>query len=272
MIHRLIATATVACTVLAAAPAAVAAQEHDCVINPAVTVRLGSPVAGLIDTVHVEPGSVVSVGDRIATLRSEVERTTVEVIEEQARSKAEIEAQRARLDLSRSRLNRTERLVKRNIAAAEELETARAEMEVISRELALTEMRQRVAMLELRRAREQLEQRTIRSPVDGVVVDRALFSGEFLHQEAHVVTIAQIDPLIVEAFLPVELFYDIRPGMTATVYPNAPVNGSHEGRVKVADRVFDAASSTFGVKIHLDNPDHALPAGHRCRVTFEGIG
>ena len=251
----------------APAPAAV----FDCIINPAVTIQLGSPVSGLIDRVFVEPGDLVHTGDRIATLRSEVERTTVELVKEQARSTAEIDAHKSRLKLSQSRLKRTEELVRRNIAPREELETAQAETEVINGELAIAEMRQRVALLELQRAKEQLAQRTIYSPVDGVIVERRLFSGEFLHQEAYVVTIAQIDPLVVEAFLPVRLYNDVRPGMTAMVRPKEPVNGVYEGRVIVADRVFDAASSTFGIRIHLDNPDLAIPAGHRCEVEFESV-
>ena len=243
--------------------------EFDCLINPEITVQIGSPVSGLIDEVLVAPGDLVRKGQEIATLRSEVERTTVALIEEQAASTAEIEAQKARLGLAESRLARTQKLVERQITSTEELETARAEMEVISRELAIAEMRRRVAAMELQRAREQLAQRTIRSPLDGVVVERTLYSGEFLHQEAHVMTIAQMDPLTVEAYLPVSLYPQIRPGMTATIRPNDPLTGVFEGRVTVVDRVFDAASGTFGIRIRLENPDLAIPGGHRCRVSFQ---
>jgi len=249
-----------------------AARSFNCVITPAVTVKLGSPVSGLIDKVYVEPGDLVYVGDKIASLRSEVERTTVRLMEEQAVSMAEVEAQRARVSLAEKRRDRTRRLVERKITAAEELETAEAELEVLTRELAIAEMRQRVAMMELERAREQLSQRTITSTVDGVVTERALYSGEFLHQEAHVVTIAQIDPLTVEAFLPVNLYDRVQPGTAATVRPDAPVIGTYDGVVTVVDRVFDAASSTFGIRIRLANPGLRLPAGHRCTVTFEGVG
>jgi hypothetical protein len=38
--------------------------------------------------------------------------------------------------------------------------------------------------------------------------------------------------------------------------------------VTVVDRVFDAASSTFGVRLELPNPDYSLPAGLRCRIRF----
>ena len=254
---------------LAAAPAS--AEVFDCIINPAVVIKLGSPVSGLIDRVFVEPGDLVSTGDRVATLRSDVERITVMLIEERARSTAELDAHRSRLKLSESRFNRTEELVRRNIAPREQLETAHAEREVIRGELAIAEMRQRIDMLELQRAKEQLAQRTIYSPIDGVVVERHLFSGEFLYQEAYVVIIAQIDPLVVEVFLPVRLYNDVRPGMTVLVRPKEPVNGVYEGRVTITDRVFDAASSTFGIRVNLDNPNLAIPAGHRCELEFQNV-
>ena len=40
-------------------------------------------------------------------------------------------------------------------------------------------------------------------------------------------------------------------------------------RVTVVDRVVDAASGTFGVRLELPNPDYRLPAGLKCKVRFE---
>jgi multidrug efflux pump subunit AcrA (membrane-fusion protein) len=38
--------------------------------------------------------------------------------------------------------------------------------------------------------------------------------------------------------------------------------------VIVVDPVVDAASGTFGVRLELPNPEHAIPAGLKCRVRF----
>ena len=245
--------------------------KYDCVINPAVVVQIGSPVSGLIDAVHVDRGDTVAKGQEVALLRSEIEQANVALRREEATSEAEVEAQRARLELSTRLLERTEQLVARKVSPAGELDRAQAEVEVIKRELAMAEMRQRIAWLELERAESQLGQLRIVSPIDGVITERTLFAGEFLHQEAHVVTIAQLDPLFVEAFLPVDLFDSLSTGMTVSVLPNPPVTGTFEGKVKVIDRVFDAASSTFGVRVQLDNPDLAIPAGHRCKLRFKPV-
>jgi RND family efflux transporter MFP subunit len=247
------------------------AAEYDCVINPAVMVKVGSPIAGLIDEVYVKRGDKVKKGDKIARLRSRVEETTVALDKEQATNTAEIEAQQARLSLSQSKLERAEKLERRNISSTEKLEEARAQSEVISHELAIAEMHHRTAQLELERARELLAQRTIRSPIDGVVLERALYDGEFLTQDAHVVTLAQIDPLYVEAFVPVESYGSIQIGMTGKIRPHKPIDGVFYGIVTVVDSVFDVASGTFGIRLRLDNPDGKIPAGHRCTLTFDNL-
>jgi hypothetical protein len=56
---------------------------------------------------------------------------------------------------------------------------------------------------------------------------------------------------------------------TARVVMAEPVNHTVTATVTVVDQVFDAASGTFGVRFDLPNPDGSLPAGQRCRVTFD---
>jgi len=88
---------------------------------------------------------------------------------------------------------------------------------------------------------------------------------------ASVMTIAEIDPLNVEVFVPVESYGEIIAGTEATVRPEAPVGGSYRAVVAVSDKVFDAASRTFGVRLVLQNPDFELPAGTRCTVKFDPL-
>ena len=86
--------------------------------------------------------------------------------------------------------------------------------------------------------------------------------------DLHAVELAQIDPLYVEVFAPVGLLGKLEVGQRASVLPEEPVGGNHEAKVIVVDPVVDAASGTFGVRLELPNPDHAIPAGLKCRVRF----
>jgi multidrug efflux pump subunit AcrA (membrane-fusion protein) len=125
----------------------------------------------------------------------------------------------------------------------------------------------RLAELEFRRAAEVINRMTVRSPIDGVVVERYLSPGEYIENQA-IVKLAQIDPLNVEVIIPVALFASIKVGMRAKVIPEAPVGGQYTAEVKIVDRVIDAASGTFGVRLELPNPNYRLPAGLKCRVIF----
>ena len=125
----------------------------------------------------------------------------------------------------------------------------------------------RLADLELQRTTAEVALRTIKSPVNGVVVERFMHPGEFPKQEK-ILKIAQIDPLRVEAYAPVTMFGKIAVGMTAHVKPEPPLTGEYTAKVVVVDRVVDAASGTFGVRMELPNSHLKLPAGLKCSVSF----
>jgi multidrug efflux pump subunit AcrA (membrane-fusion protein) len=126
-----------------------------------------------------------------------------------------------------------------------------------------------VAYLEIPRAEEVLKQRTLRSPIDGVVVERLLVPGEYQNEQTPILNLAQIDPLHVEVFVSTSYYGRIPIGSKAEVRPEQPVGGVHTAVVTVVDRVLDAASGTFGVRLVLPNPDLLLPAGIPCKVVFE---
>lgn len=217
------------------------AREFDCLIEPHRVANVGSPVFGILETVEVERGDFVRRGQIVARLQSAVEQATVDLARVQA-------------DFDRREVVRNEDLYRDELISIHDKD----EMET----------RSLISQLELAEAEEILRQRQVESPLDGIVVERFLSPGEFV-QEAPILTIAQLDPLNVEVVLPVIELGSVEVGLDAEVLPAAPRNGSHRARVVIVDRVVDAASGTFGVRLELPNPDLSLPAGLRCRVRFE---
>jgi multidrug efflux pump subunit AcrA (membrane-fusion protein) len=59
----------------------------------------------------------------------------------------------------------------------------------------------------------------------------------------------------------------VRRGDQAEVVPETPAIKA-TARVLVADRVIDAASGTFGVRLELPNPGNQIPAGAKCKARF----
>jgi hypothetical protein len=60
-------------------------------------------------------------------------------------------------------------------------------------------------------------------------------------------------------------------GSAVEVRPEVPAGSRYKATVKVIDRVLDAASGTFGVRLELPNPQHRIPAGVRCRADFPNL-
>jgi multidrug efflux pump subunit AcrA (membrane-fusion protein) len=92
--------------------------------------------------------------------------------------------------------------------------------------------------------------------------------GENVFEQAKIMKIAQIDPLLVEVHLPIAVFPVIKEGMKAEVRPSQPAGTVHIATVSVIDKVFDAASDTFGVRLMVPNPKRNMPAGVNCTATF----
>ncbi len=260
--------------VVAALPIVASAQDRDigsgfdCLIQPTQVLKLGTPIPGLLNEVLVDRGDHLKKGDVIARLESTVETASVALARARAENQSSVEAARARLDFQARKADRMARLRKTDNVAVSTADEAETSARVAESELREAQVTIELAKLELARAEEVLRQRTIRSPIDGVVVERKLGPGEYAFDQAHLVTVSQIDPLRVEAFLPLSQFGRIRPGMTAEVEPEDPVGGKYTATVTVVDHVFDPGSGTIGVRLELPNPGDALPAGLKCQVHF----
>ena len=243
-----------------------AETEFDCVIEPRAVVKLGSAEEGIIREIAVERGDVVRRGDVVARLDSELQTLAVEAARLRAERNVEVRSGRARLEFRQRELDRAQQLFGKSIVSAKVRDEAEIERRLAEFGVRAAEMDRRMARLELANAEARLERRTLRSPVDGVVVERTMSLGEFAHEQSPIMTLAQVHPLNVEVFVPISRYGSIDVGMLGEVMPEPPVSGAYLARVNVLDRVFDTASSTFGLRLALPNPDFALPAGVKCRV------
>jgi RND family efflux transporter MFP subunit len=253
---------------MAATATADAAESFDCVIDPSETVKLGSPITGVLAEVLVQRGDVVTRGKPVATLESSIEASTVRLNRFRAESTAKIDAQEERLKLAQSRVDRAGS-PRGLVVTQDKYEELHAEAGVAEQELLREKQDRQLSQLELERSQATLDQRTIRSTIDGIVTEKKLSAGEFVNQEGYIVTVSRLDPLNVEVFLPVVYFKQVRVGMEGSVHPAPPIGNTYSAIVSIVDHVFDPASATFGVRLALPNPGNVLPGGQRCKVTFD---
>ncbi|HEY4542908.1 MAG TPA: efflux RND transporter periplasmic adaptor subunit [Noviherbaspirillum sp.] len=212
----------------------------ECLLEPHKIANVGAAVEGTLAEVLVDRGSVVRKGQVVARLNSAVEAATVNL-------------RRAQEEYGLRKLARNEELFRKELISASEKDELETQI--------------RIAALERKQQQEVLNLRTITSPLNGVVVERYLSPGDRVAQE-QILKLAQIDPLNVEVIVPVNLFGRIKPGMVGEVKP--ALGGSYKAKVAVVDRVVDAASGTFGVRLELPNPGNRIPAGLKCTVSFSG--
>ena len=229
-----------------------------------------SPVEGVIEAVHVQRGSSVRKGQTLALLSSGPERAALDLARSRATNEGEIKSAEARVEITRKKFDRADELMKKNFVSANARDEAEAEYRLALEQLRVAQENRQLAELEVKRASEVLAQRQIRSPVSGIVVEVLLRPGELTssNQKDPIIKLMEIDPLNVELILPVRDHGKIKTGQIGRVMPEAPVGGAYSARVEVVDKMLDAASGTFGVRLRLPNPGNKIPAGVKCRVKF----
>ena len=235
---------------------------YDCVIQPMEVVELSSSVPGIIDTISVDRSDPVEKGQIVAKLQSDVEQAQVELSKQRAGFDAEIESKRASRDFKKRSQQRTQKLFNKKAVPFHVLDEAKTDAILADTELRTAEQNKRMAELEVARAEATLDLRTVRSPISGVVVERLKSPGEFV-EDKPILRIAQLDPLRVEVIVPVGRFGTITKGMRAEVTPELTKRRKYIAQVTIVDKVVDAASGTFGVRLELPNP-----GGLRCSLTF----
>lgn len=240
----------------------------NCRIEPNTLIDISSPVEGLIGEMLVEKNQEVIKGQELAKLESSVEIATVALRRAQADMNGEIEAKKLTYSFSKRNLKRIEDLYKSKATSFAQLDEAKTEYALAAQQLQQARDRKTQAELEFVRADKLLQRRTIVSPINGLVVDRYKDIGEHVDDEP-VIQLAQLDPLKVEVFAPASLFGKIEIGMMATVVPESRVHKrSYPAEVVMVDKVIDAPSHTFGIRLSFPNPDNRLPSGLKCRVEF----
>jgi RND family efflux transporter MFP subunit len=219
---------------------AIDGNEFYCVLEPNTEIEISAPVQGVLEEVSVQRGDRIKKGQVLARLLSGVERATVELAE-------------ARVEFGKRKAVRNEELYKKKLIAIHDKDEMDTEVQI--------------SRLQLKQAEEQLKLRTIRSPIDGVVVERQKDAGEYVEAEP-LLTAVSLDPLNVEAVAPADLYWTIKAGMPARVTTIGAKSKTYDAKVTLIDQVIDAASGTIRVRLALPNPGNKIPAGLRCSVTF----
>ena len=133
----------------------------------------------------------------------------------------------------------------------------------------------------LNAAQAQLDYTVVRSPIDGVVIERNIEVGEmvapggFTSQQStgSIVRIADPTSLEVEADINESHIARLRLGQPASIRVDAVPNYDYSGRLRQIVPTADRQRAVVQVKVSIDNRDERLVPDMSCTVTFlkEGV-
>lgn len=146
-------------------------------------------------------------------------------------------------------------------------------------EIAVAEANVRLAEAQANVLRVQQERFTLRSPVDGVVLDQVLRAGELAAPAATILTVADLSQLTLHVYVPEDQIGRVRVGQTVQVTVDSFPDRVFSGRVaRIGDEpeftprnvaTAEGRRNTFyAVEVHLPNPEGLLKPGMPADVTF----
>jgi RND family efflux transporter MFP subunit len=248
---------------------------------------IGTRVAGRVQQVHVDLGSLVAAGDALATLETEEFDLHVRAAEsqlEQVRVKLGLKptddegqldptqapavVQEAALrNQARANLQRAQSLAPNHIITAEELDQCQAELEVAEARYrsALNAVAETIASIGLRRtelalAKQARRDAEIRAPFAGCVQQRFAAPGNYVQIGQPIATLVRTDPLRFRAGVPERQAARLQEGQTATILVEglaAPL----QGIVSRISPALDVSNRTLTVEIDVPNPGPRLRVG-----------
>jgi RND family efflux transporter MFP subunit len=246
---------------------------------------VGTKVAGRLQSISVDFGTVVRKGQAIAKLEPQDYQLRVQQAEaalSQARARVGLSPEggddrvtpdqtgtvreaKAVLDESKAKRDRAARLINQGIIPKAEMDTADADYKVaMSRyQDAVEEIRNRQGILAQRRselnlARQQLADTILYAPMNGVVQQKQASVGEYLAAAAPVVDIVQIDPLRLRVDVPERESHKIHTGQSVRVTLEGDPD-AYLGTVKRLSPSISQQNRVLSVEADVRNNGHLKP-------------
>lgn len=235
--------------------------------EPDETTDVACAETGVVARVDVKQGQQVQAGAILAVLDHSVLEATLRAAEAKATSTARIDAAKVECDLKKRQKEKLTRVLADGHASANEIEKAESELVAAQVQLRIAEEEQHLNQIDVEQIKAQIERRTIRSPVDGVVTRVKRRSGEFVSGSDPVIaTVVRLDHLRVRFYVSTELAERLQAEPECRVL----IRGvRHVARIDFLSPVTDADSGTVRMEVLVDDREHRLRSGIPCQLEVE---
>ena len=205
-------------------------------------VHLVPRLAGVAASVSANAGDRVRKGQMLAVISSQA----------LADQRAELLAAQKRLALARTTYEREKQLWEEKISAEQDYLQARGAMQ--EAEIAVQGAQQKLASLGGQRTGGDLTRYELRSPIDGIVVEKHLALGEAVGADATVFVVADLSTVWAEMTVYARDLDTVKIGQQATVTA-AAFNASGSGTVSYVGALVGAQTRTATARVVLPNPE-----------------
>ncbi len=245
------------------------------VIQPIRLVAVGTQVNGPVQKLNVDYNDRVKAGDIVAQIDPAVYQTRFAQSQANlAQSQANVEANRAKLVQADKDLARARELAKRDMISQSELDAAVASRDVLAAQVKVAEASVEQTRAALRTSQTELDYTTIRSPVDGVVIDRNVSEGQTVVASMSAQVLFQIatdlQQIQVEASIPEADIGRIRTGqpVSFTVDAYEETFTGTVGQIRMSAATVQNVV-TYPVVIRAANPDGRLFPSMTANISCE---
>jgi HlyD family secretion protein len=245
-------------------------------VQPVLQVNVGSQVNGRVTKVYVDFNSVVKKGDILAEIDpiqygAQVSQGVAQIHAQ----KAQVDSQKANAESAKVTFERTERLFQQGLASKGELDTARGQFEVSRAQASAAEAQIGAIEAQLQQSQANVGWTKIYSPVDGVVVSRAIDPGATVvasFQAAVLFVIAQdLRKMRVLADVDEADVGKLKENMEAEAVVDAFPGESFKGTVSQVRYSPNNVQGvvTYSAVVEVDNPEEKLRPGMTATVTIK---
>ena len=268
--HRKVCIAFLIIIAVSACTSKLSAQDIEIALNgytePYRSIDVASDETGTIDKILVREGETVQAGQPLVQLNNKIFNALLAIAERNKEAVGRLNAAEAEMKLRQDRLRKLTELRTTGDARQEEVDRAQTEVAVAEANLQTAHDDQVTRQLEYEKIQSQIDRRTIRAPITGVVVKLHKEVGEFVAPNApEVMTIVQIDKLLANFTLPTVQADKLRVG------EKLPIQfvGSHttiQCEVDFVSPTTDAESDTVLVRLLVENSQNQFRSGQRCKL------
>lgn len=230
-------------------------------LQPVYKVDVGTQVSGIVEHIYVDFNSVVKKGQLLA----ELDRSNLN--EQLTQAQTSVSNARSNLTLAQQQYDRVKALYDNKAATQEAFESAVNSLNLAKNQLT-------TAQSELSRAQTNLSYATIYSPIDGVIMDKAVEEGQTVASSFSTPTLFTIandlTQMQVEASVDEADIGEVKAGQQVTFTVDAFPDDVFSGSVKEV-RINPTVTSnvvTYTVIINAPNPDAKLFPGMTANVTI----